>query len=102
MPRSVWTGAISFGLVSIPVRLYPATAPKDVRFHLVDERGEPVHYPRYVEGDDAQSVTVGEPPPEGEVAGPPQPGELPAAPAADRATGGVREVAFDELQRGYE
>jgi|1185.fasta_scaffold02782_5 DNA end-binding protein Ku len=102
MPRSVWTGAISFGLVSIPVRLYPATAPKDVRFHLVDERGERVHYRRYVEGDDAQPVIVGEPPPQGELGEPPQPGELPDAPAADRATGGDREVAFDELQRGYE
>src|SRR3954451_3336930 len=102
MPRSVWTGAISFGLVSIPVRLYPATAPKDVRLHLVDERGERVHYRRYVEGDDAQPVIVGEPPPQGELGEPPQPGELPDAPAADRATGGDREVAFDELQRGYE
>ena len=36
--RAVWTGSISFGLVSIPVRLYPATSPKDVRFHEVDRR----------------------------------------------------------------
>jgi DNA end-binding protein Ku len=34
MSQAVWTGSISFGLVSIPVRLYPATQPKDVRFHL--------------------------------------------------------------------
>ena len=36
--RAVWTGSISFGLVSIPVRLYPATSPKDVRFHEIDRR----------------------------------------------------------------
>jgi DNA end-binding protein Ku len=33
MPRSIWTGAISFGLVSVPVKLYSATSPKTVRFH---------------------------------------------------------------------
>jgi DNA end-binding protein Ku len=33
MPRAIWNGAISFGLVSVPVRLYAAVAPKTVRFH---------------------------------------------------------------------
>lgn len=33
--RSIWTGAISFGLVMIPVKLYPATEQKDVTFHQV-------------------------------------------------------------------
>jgi len=36
MGQAVWTGSISFGLVNIPVKLYPATEPKDVRFHLYD------------------------------------------------------------------
>ena len=36
MPQAIWTGTLGFGLVSIPVRLYPATQPKDVRFHLYD------------------------------------------------------------------
>jgi len=36
MPQAIWTGAISFGLVSVPVRLYPATRRKDVRFHELD------------------------------------------------------------------
>ena len=31
----MWTGAISFGLVSVPVKLYPATEDHDVRFHQV-------------------------------------------------------------------
>jgi DNA end-binding protein Ku len=33
--RSIWTGAINFGMVTIPVKLYSATQQKDVRFHLV-------------------------------------------------------------------
>jgi DNA end-binding protein Ku len=32
MPRAIWTGAISFGMVSIPVKLYTATQSKDVSF----------------------------------------------------------------------
>ena len=47
MGQAVWTGSISFGLVNIPVRLYPATQPKDVRFHLYDRRtGKRVRYER--------------------------------------------------------
>jgi len=38
MARAVWTGALSFGLVSIPVSLYPATQDHEVRFHQF-ERG---------------------------------------------------------------
>ena len=33
--RSIWKGAISFGLVTIPVKLYSATEQKDVAFHQV-------------------------------------------------------------------
>ncbi|HTW07365.1 MAG TPA: Ku protein [Acidimicrobiales bacterium] len=33
MPRSIWSGSISFGLVNVPVKLVTATSPKDVRFH---------------------------------------------------------------------
>jgi DNA end-binding protein Ku len=35
MPRSIWSGAISFGLVNVPVKLYSATSPKTVRFHQI-------------------------------------------------------------------
>ncbi|MFI7707127.1 Ku protein [Nonomuraea sp. NPDC049480] len=37
--RSIWKGAISFGLVTIPVKLYSATEQKDVSFHQV-HRGD--------------------------------------------------------------
>jgi DNA end-binding protein Ku len=33
MPRSIWTGAISFGMVTVPVKLYSALNRKSVRFH---------------------------------------------------------------------
>jgi DNA end-binding protein Ku len=37
-PRAIWSGAISFGMVSIPVRLYTATESHDVHFHLLHKR----------------------------------------------------------------
>jgi DNA end-binding protein Ku len=37
-PRAIWSGTISFGLVSIPVRLYTATQSHDVHFHLLHKR----------------------------------------------------------------
>ena len=33
MPRAIWSGAISFGLVNVPVKLYSAVSKKTVRFH---------------------------------------------------------------------
>ena len=33
MPRAIWTGAISFGMVTVPVRLFSAVNRKTVRFH---------------------------------------------------------------------
>src|ERR671928_486544 len=36
MPRSIWTGAISFGLVTVPVKLYSAVSRKNVRFHQLN------------------------------------------------------------------
>lgn len=38
MPRPIWSGAISFGLVSIPVKLYNAVSKKSVSFNQLDER----------------------------------------------------------------
>ncbi len=36
MPRAIWTGAISFGLVTIPVKMYSAVQRKNVRFHQLN------------------------------------------------------------------
>jgi DNA end-binding protein Ku len=47
MPRAIWTGTISFGLVNIPVRVFPATRPKDVRFQEIDRQtGRRIHHQR--------------------------------------------------------
>jgi DNA end-binding protein Ku len=37
MPRAIWSGAISFGLVNVPVKLYSAVSKKTVRFHQLHE-----------------------------------------------------------------
>lgn len=45
MPRSLWSGVLSFGLVSVPVRLTPATESKELRFHFLDRRDlSPIGY----------------------------------------------------------
>jgi DNA end-binding protein Ku len=45
--RAIWKGAISFGLVTIPVKLYSATEQKDVAFHQVHrEDGGRIRYKR--------------------------------------------------------
>jgi DNA end-binding protein Ku len=61
MPKAVWTGSLSLGLVNVPVSLYAATEPKDVRFHLVDRAGRRVRYRRFVdvEGDADDRTTEG-------------------------------------------
>jgi DNA end-binding protein Ku len=51
-PRSMWKGAISFGLVTIPVSVYPATEEKSVRFNqLHDEDMGRIRYKRVCEID---------------------------------------------------
>ena len=48
MPRALWKGAITFGLVNIPVELYPAEERKEFKFSMLDKRDfSPVGYKRY-------------------------------------------------------
>ena len=50
MPRPVWSGSISFGLVSVPVKLFSAVKSKDVAFHQIDEAsGSRIKYKRVSE-----------------------------------------------------
>jgi Ku protein len=37
MPRAIWSGSISFGLVNVPVRMFSAIDENDLRFHLIHE-----------------------------------------------------------------
>src|SRR5688572_26056178 len=105
MGQAVWTGSISFGLVNIPVRLYPATQPKDVRFHLYDRRtGKRVRYERVTRAGEAATFA-------------PDPSFLPlpdetraeSRPASGSGPQTVREsasatqaVEHDDLVRGVE
>src|SRR3954452_20403395 len=64
MARALWSGTLTFGLVTIPVKLYPAVSRKTVRFHQLDGEnlariqqrrvnsttGEEVPYERLVKG----------------------------------------------------
>ena len=50
MARAIWNGAISFGLVSIPVQLVSAVRSQRPRFHMLHAKDEsPVHYLRVCE-----------------------------------------------------
>jgi DNA end-binding protein Ku len=45
MARSLWSGTLSFGLVSVPVRLVGATESKELRFHFLDKHDlQPISY----------------------------------------------------------
>ena len=50
--RAIWKGSISFGLVNIPIALYPATRKEDLRFRLLRAKDlSPVNYKRVAEKD---------------------------------------------------
>ncbi len=50
--RSLWKGSISFGLISIPIALYPATRQEELKFRLLRARDlSPVNYKRVAEAD---------------------------------------------------
>jgi DNA end-binding protein Ku len=56
MARSLWTGTISFGLVSVPVRMVGATESKELRFHFLDKRDlAPIGYDK-VRRDNGEHV----------------------------------------------
>ena len=46
--RTLWKGAISFGLVNIPVKMYTATGRKDIRFNYLHAACKtPIQYRRF-------------------------------------------------------
>jgi DNA end-binding protein Ku len=53
MPRPIWSGSISFGLVNVPVRLYPAVQEHKLQFHLVHEKdSSPIGYQKICKAED--------------------------------------------------
>ena len=104
MGQAVWTGSISFGLVNIPVKLYPATEPKDVRFHLYDRRtGKRVHYERVTRDIEPAAFEPESPddlsPPEDRYE-PRTPQDF--EPAASAATPAAQPVERRDVVRGFE
>ncbi|HEX2234951.1 MAG TPA: Ku protein [Actinomycetota bacterium] len=131
MPQTVWTGQLSFGLVSIPVRLYSATSPKKVRFHQYDSQtGRRIRYRRVAAGpalEEPPPPSAPDAPPEPQAAPEPEPQAVPGpeaeAPAAPDEAGAVpdrrlppaaagversgarrdeQEVPWEEIVKGYE
>jgi len=92
MPPALWTGSLSFGLVVIPVRLYPAVRKKTVRFHEVDHSGRRIRHVRVAD-------------PEPELDYEPRPAVSPSFqwkpnPAPDLPS--AAEVPYEEIRKGFE
>jgi DNA end-binding protein Ku len=99
MATAVWTGTLSFGLVTLPVRLYPATQPKDVRFHLYDREGRRIRYQRVVEAGAEPASDRNELPPSDAAVDE----DIPAREQRSGTTASVEKpVAWDEVVRGVE
>jgi DNA end-binding protein Ku len=53
MPRPIWSGSISFGLVNVPVRLYSAVQEHKLHFHFVHEKdNSPIGYQKICKKED--------------------------------------------------
>jgi len=108
MPNAVWTGTLSFGLVTLPVKLFPATQPKDVRFHLYDREGRRVRYRRVVGDEPGVSSRPPDPDRDDEIETPDPTARDEAPPSIERGDPGAAqssaadEVAWDEIVRGVE
>jgi DNA end-binding protein Ku len=55
MPRAMWSGSISFGLVNIPIKLYNAVSRKTVHFNQIDSRtGSRIKYKKVSAADESE------------------------------------------------
>jgi DNA end-binding protein Ku len=55
MPRGLWSGTLSFGLVAVPVRMVSAVRDRDIHFHEIDEQtGERIEVRRICEKDEQE------------------------------------------------
>ncbi len=108
MARAIWSGSIGFGLVNIPVRLFPATSPNDVRFHeFAAGTGRRIRHQRVVESTEERPEAWSPSPSSPDAAPGVEPG--PSAPAERgwSAPPGPpeparRPVASEDVVKGYE
>lgn len=56
MPHAIWKGSISFGLVTIPVSVMPAEEPRELAFHLLDDRDMAQVHNKRVNADSGEEV----------------------------------------------
>jgi DNA end-binding protein Ku len=55
MPRAIWSGALSFGLVNVPVKLHTAVQQKEVRFHMLHAKdGGRIHMKRFCAAEERE------------------------------------------------
>ena len=53
MPRAIWSGSISFGLVNVPVRMYSAISEHKLHFHFVHEKdSSPIGYQKVCKAEE--------------------------------------------------
>lgn len=116
MPRSIWTGWVGFGLVLIPVRMFPATTPRDVRFHeFARGTGRRVRHKRVVEEAAPWDLSYwtaspAEPPAESPEGLPapssreeePSEAEGPPSPTRGPSSQPPQEIEYEDVVKGYE
>ena len=52
-PRPIWSGSISFGLVNVPARMYPAIDEQDLSFNLIHEKdSSPIGYQKFCKAEE--------------------------------------------------
>ena len=89
MPTALWTGSLSFGLVVIPVRLYPAVRKKTVRFREIDRSGHRIRHVRVAD-------------PEPELDYEPTPSATQPFQWTRSADFPAAEVPYEEIRKGFE
>jgi DNA end-binding protein Ku len=95
MPRPIQSLTLSFGLISVPVRLYTAAKSKAVSFHWLSPEGQRVRQRLYAPSDEAPAPA--QPPPQlTRTRGIAQETLTPTAPVMEQ------EIARDTLLKGYE
>src|SRR5438067_2066149 len=115
MAKAVWTGSLSFGLVNIPVKLYNATVPQDVRFNQfqggtgrriryrrVTEPEEPAWSPPAWSEPEPRSEPQREAPSRPEPAADETPRDVPRPEQRPSTPSPEPEVPFDQIVKGFE
>jgi DNA end-binding protein Ku len=110
--RAIWSGSISFGLVSVPVKLFNATSPQDVRFHQFErDTGRRIRYRRVAEEGPPEpewlrETPVGEASPAAREHFFQEPardaGAFPSPSEPREEFGSRPEVPYEDLVKGYE